>query len=238
MDEFGFATEGRTVVEIFSEQIKGRTCKPPYHTASTESLTPEVLITGPSEGSIGAETVTTLARGSPSAFLLLGRSIDKIQPVINQIAKIDSSIATKFFQVDLDSLSSIRNAAKSILDDPTPKIDVMINNAGIMAAPYGKTKDGLEMQFGVNHISHFLLTNLLMPKILAAGPGARIANISSYGNIMSNILYEDVGFSDGQTYNPWIAYGQSKTANILMAVSLNEKLSKNGVRAYALNPGS
>jgi NAD(P)-dependent dehydrogenase (short-subunit alcohol dehydrogenase family) len=94
------------------------------------------------------------------------------------------------------------------------------------------------MQFGVNHMSHFLLTNLLMPKILAAGPGARIVNISSYGNIMSNILYNDVGFSDGQTYNPWIAYGQSKTANVLMAVSLNEKLGKMGLRAYALNPGS
>jgi NAD(P)-dependent dehydrogenase (short-subunit alcohol dehydrogenase family) len=163
----------------------------------------------------------------------------KIHPVINQIAKIDASIDTKYFQVDLDSLSSVRNAARSILGDfSAPKIDVMINNAGIMVAPYGKTRDGLEMQFGVNHISHFLLTNLHMPKILAAGPSARIVNISSYGNIMSNILYEDVGFSDGQIYNPWFAYGQSKTANILMAVSLNQKLGENGIRAYALNPGS
>ena len=77
-----------------------------------------------------------------------------------------------------------------------------------------------------------------MPKILAAGPGARIVNISSYGNIMSDIRYEDSGFHDGETYNPWLAYGQSKTANILMAASLHEKLGTKGVRAYALNPGS
>jgi len=77
-----------------------------------------------------------------------------------------------------------------------------------------------------------------MPKILAAGPGARIVNISSYGNIMSDIRYDDPGFHDGETYNPWLAYGQSKTANILMAVSLNEKLGKKGVQAYAVNPRS
>ena len=152
---------------------------------------------------------------------------------------IDTSITVKFHQVDLDSLASVRSVAQTILDDSSvSKIDVMVNNAGIMACPYEKTKNGLEMQFGVNHISHFLLTNLLMPKILAAGPGARIVNISSYGNIMSDIRYDDPGFHDGETYNPWLAYGQSKTANILMAVSLNEKLRKKGVRAYALNPGS
>jgi NAD(P)-dependent dehydrogenase (short-subunit alcohol dehydrogenase family) len=202
-------------------------------------LTIIVLITGPSKDSIGAETAVTLAHGSPASYLLLGRALNRIQPVIEEIKKIDPSIIVKFYQVDLESLASVRSVAQTILDDSSiSKIDVMVNNAGIMASPYEKTKDGLEMQFGVNHISHFLLTNLLMPKILAAGPGARIVNISSYGNIMSDIRYDDPGFHDGETYNPWLAYGQSKTANILMAVSLNEKLGKKGVRAYALNPGS
>lgn len=198
-----------------------------------------VLITGPSKGSIGAETAVTLAHGSPAAYLLLGRALDKIQPVIDEIKTINASISVKFYQVDLDSLDSVRSVAQTILDDSSMSmIDVMVNNAGIMACPYEKTKDGLEMHFGVNHVSHFLLTNLLMPKILAAGPGARIVNISSYGNIMSDIRYNDLGFRDGETYNPWLAYGQSKTANILMAVSLNEKLGKKGVQAYAVNPGS
>lgn len=180
-----------------------------------------------------------MAHGSPAAYLLLGRALDKIQSVIDEIKSIELSITVKFHQVDLDFLASVRSVAQTILDDSSvSKIDVMVNNAGIMACPYEKTKNGLEMQFGVNHISHFLLTNLLMPKILAAGPGARIVNISSYGNIMSDIRYDDPGFHDGETYNPWLAYGQSKTANILMAVSLNEKLRKKGVRAYALNPGS
>lgn len=202
-------------------------------------LTLVVLITGPSKDSIGAETAVTLAHGSPAAYLLLGRALDKIQPVIDEIKIVAPSITVKFYQVDLDSLASVRSVAQTILDDfSVSKIDVMVNNAGIMACPYEKTKDGLEIQFGVNHISHFLLANLLMPKILAAGPGARIVNISSYGNIMSDIRYEDSGFHDGETYNPWLAYGQSKTANILMAVSLNEKFGTKGVRAYALNPGS
>ena len=223
MLEFGFATEGSAVVAAFPEQVKGRT----------------FLITGPSAGSIGVETVVTLAHGFPSTLILLGRSLEKIQPVVDEVKANNTSIKTVFVQVDLDDLSSVRAAAKSLLHDASiSKIDVIINNAGIMAAPYGTTKGGIEMQFGVNHISHFLLTNLLIPKILAAGPGARIVNVSSYGNIMSNILYDDPGFSKGQTYNPWIAYGQSKTANVLMAVSLNEKLGRQGIKAYALNPGS
>jgi NAD(P)-dependent dehydrogenase (short-subunit alcohol dehydrogenase family) len=105
----------------------------------------------------------------------------------------------KFYQVDLDSLDSVRKVAQTILDDSSmSKIDVMVNNAGIMACPYEKTKDGLEMHFGVNHVSHFLLTNLLMPKILAAGPVARIINISSYGNIMSDIRYDDPASMTGR----------------------------------------
>src|SRR5277367_6277817 len=126
-------------------------------------LTLVVLITGPSKDSIGAETAVTLAHGSPAAYLLLGRALDKIQPVIDEIKIVDPSITVKFYQVDLDSLTSVRSVAQTILDDfSVSKIDVMVNNAGIMACPYEKTKDGLEMQFGVNHISHFHLTNLLM----------------------------------------------------------------------------
>ena len=106
-------------------------------------------------------------------LILLGRDIARVQPVINEIAKIDSSIVTKY-EVHLDSNASVRKAAQQIIDDDNLlKIDVLINNGGIMACPYSKTEDGIERQFATNHIGHLLLTNLLMPKLLASGQGLK-----------------------------------------------------------------
>lgn len=104
-------------------------------------------------------------------IVLLGRDIEKIQPVIDKVQEIDTGVVTKFVPVHLDSLRSVRHSAQQILDDDSiPKIDTLINNAGIMACPYSKTEDGIERQFATNRVGHFLLTNLLMPKLLAAGP--------------------------------------------------------------------
>lgn len=100
------------------------------------------------------------------------------------------------------------------------------------------TEDGFELQFATNHLSHFLLTNLLMPKILAAGPNARIINASSQAHLVSDIRYDDLGFNAGKDYSAWQAYGQAKTANILFSVGLNQKLNSKGVKSFALNPGS
>lgn len=197
------------------------------------------MITGPSWESIGSETAFTLARGSPAALIFLGRDISKIQPVIDEVHKINTVTATKFFEVHLDSLASVRKVAKQIVDDQEiPHIDVLINNAGIMACPYAKTEDGIERQFATNHVGHFLLTNLIMPKLLAAKPNPRVVNVSSYGNVLSDVL-EDPNFNgDGKDYSPFVAYGQSKTANVLFAVGLNERLKKKGLKAFALDPGS
>jgi NAD(P)-dependent dehydrogenase (short-subunit alcohol dehydrogenase family) len=223
MSQYSSSKEGKTIVSDFANQVKGRT----------------FLITGPSEGGIGAETAITLAHGSPSTILLLGRSLPKIQSTINTITSINPSIRTIFIPISLDSLTSVRAAAKTILSDPTvPKIDVVINNAAIMACPYSQSEDGYELQFATNHLSHFLLTNLLMPKMLAAGPGARIVNVSSWGHLMSDMHYSDVGFSNGRDYKPWTAYGQAKTANILFTVGLNQRLQGKGARSFALHPGS
>lgn len=144
----------------------------------------------------------------------------------------------------------MRKAAKEINDDASiPQIDVLMLNAGVMALPNLQlTEDGLEAHFGTNHIGHFLLANLIMPKVLAAvrpnpngeigGPGTpRIVTVSSYGNIFSGIRFDDLTFGNGKEYNPWKAYGQSKTANILMTISLNEKFRSQGIAAYTLNPG-
>src|SRR6266487_3235231 len=103
MSQYGFSTEGKTIVSDFSDQVKGRT----------------FLITGPSEGSIGAETAISLAHASPSTILLLGRSLPKIQPTINTITSINASVRIIFIPISLDSLTSVRAAAKTILSDLT-----------------------------------------------------------------------------------------------------------------------
>ncbi|KAH8802824.1 hypothetical protein F5884DRAFT_803245 [Xylogone sp. PMI_703] len=198
-----------------------------------------VLITGPSEGSIGAESAISLARAGPKQLLLLGRNKAKVEPTIKAISEIDKNIDVKFFEVDLSSLESVRKAAQAILFDSTiPTINVIINNAGIMACPYEKSVDGIEMQFAANHLGHFLLTNLLLPKLRASGPHARIVNVSSWGHAFSDVRFDDVNFNDGKDYLPQSGYGQSKTANVLHAVGLNKRLAGSNVRAYALHPGS
>ena len=152
-----------------------------------------VLITGPSDGGIGAETAVTIAAGSPSQIILAGRSLTKIQPVIERINTANPDVKTAFVPLDLSSLDSVREAAAKI-NESVDKLDILINNAGIMACPFAKTVDGIESQFGTNYIGHFLLTNLIMPKILAAGPGSRIVNVSSSAHRMSDIRLKDWNF--------------------------------------------
>lgn len=171
-------------------------------------------------------------------MVLLGRDMEKIRPVMDKIHEVNPEIVTKFVQIHLDSFKSVRHAARQILkDNSIARIHVLINNAGVMACPYSKTEDGIERQFATNHVGHFLLTNLLMPKILAASPEARVVNVSSYGNVLSNVL-NDPSFKDGKVYVAFLSYGQSKTANVLMAVGLNKRLQGKGLKAFALCPGS
>jgi NAD(P)-dependent dehydrogenase (short-subunit alcohol dehydrogenase family) len=125
-------------------------------------------------------------------LILAGRSESKIAPVIARIAESSPDVRVKFVTLDLGSLKSVRKAVAEI-NEITTKIHLLINNAAIMACPYAKTEDGIESQFGTNHIGHFLLTNLLMDKILAAGAGARIVNVSSSA-IRGTIRYDDYNF--------------------------------------------
>lgn len=212
-------TTGAEVVKAYANETKGKT----------------FLITGPSTGTIGGQTALDLAAGSPKTILLAGRDISKIQPVIDQIAKDHPSVETVFIKLDLTDLASVKEAAKEA-NSKVDQLDVLINNAGVMAVKdYTLTKDGFELQFGVNHIAHFLLTNLLAPKIIAAK--GRIVNVSSLGYLSGGVFFDDPGFSGGAKYNPWHAYAQSKTANILFAKALAAKLAPKGVLAFALNPG-
>lgn len=110
----------------------------------------------------------------------------------------------------------------------------MLGNAGIMACPYSKTVDGFESQFGVNHLAHFHLVNLLLPELQAGGP-SRVIVVSSVANKNGGINFDDINWE--KSYNKWAAYAQSKSANILFAKQLNKLHERNGVQAFALHPG-
>ncbi|KAJ5312054.1 hypothetical protein PENANT_c022G03109 [Penicillium antarcticum] len=221
MTSWSWSSTGTEVVHEFEGRIRGRT----------------FLITGPSDGGIGAETALCLASKSPSTVILAGRDRVKIQPVIDKITEINSNIKAVFVSLDLSDQFSIRAAAAEI-NGHFDRIDVLINNAAIMACPYGTTKDGFEVQFGTNFLGPFLLTGLLLPKLRAAGPGARIVNVSSSAHRFEGIRFEDIDFEGGTAYDTWKAYGQSKTALILMANHLARRIPSRDIASFAIHPGS
>ncbi|KAI4159685.1 MAG: hypothetical protein LQ342_006378 [Letrouitia transgressa] len=215
---FNSTTTGKEVVKLFASQANGKV----------------VLITGASKGGLGAETALALATGSPKKIVLTGRSEAKVAPVLQQVKDIDSKIETQFVTLELGDRNSVRKAAAEV-NSSNDKIDILINNAGIMAVEnYVKNADGIESQFSSNHLGPFLFTNLIASKL---GQGSRVVNVTSMGYEASGIRFDDYNFQEGKTYNPWYAYGQSKTANILFAHSLAEKLAKKGAQAYVIHPG-
>ena len=156
---------------------------------------PSVVITGPSAGGLGAETAISLAHGSPAHILLLGRSENKIRPVIEKIHEVNHDIKADFVPIQLDDNDSVRTAAEKV-NSKIDKLDILINNAGIMAVKeFTTNKAGIESQLASNHIGHFLLTNLLMPKILAAGHGSRIVDVTSDGYMICPFKFDDWNFS-------------------------------------------
>lgn len=152
-----------------------------------------MLITGASQGSVGAETAISLAHGNPKHLILAGRSEDKAIPVMEEIQKINPTIKVEFAHIDLGSQASVREAAADI-NKVLEKLDILINNAAIMACPYSKTEDGIESQFATNYLGHFLLTNLLLGKMVVAGPEARIVNVTSTANRSGRIRIDDYNF--------------------------------------------
>jgi len=138
-------------------------------------------------------------------------------------------------QLDLTALESVRAAANAIRDI-APAIDILMNNAGVMFTPFGRTQDGFELQIGTNHFGHFELTRLLIPQLAAAG-GARLVILSSGGHMMGDVDFDDPNW-ERRDYDKFVAYGASKTANVLHAVEADRRLRDSGVRAYAVHPGT
>jgi NAD(P)-dependent dehydrogenase (short-subunit alcohol dehydrogenase family) len=137
-------------------------------------------------------------------------------------------------EMDLMNIDSINAFAERFLAEGEP-LHLLINNAGIMATPLSRDAHGNESQFATNHLGHFQLTNKLWSALKQAN-GARIVNLSSRGHHFSSVVFEDVNFEQRE-YDPWAAYGQSKTANILFTISLDEQGKTDNIRAFAVHPG-
>jgi NAD(P)-dependent dehydrogenase (short-subunit alcohol dehydrogenase family) len=190
------------------------------------------LVTGGS-GGIGAETARALAsKGAHVVFT--ARDLAKGEEVAAGIRKSTGNDRVDVAELELGSLASIRAFAERFLGRHAA-LQILVNNAGVMACPFSKTQDGFELQFGTNHVGHFLLTGLLASALLRGAP-ARVVSLSSRGHQLSPVVFDDIGF-EKRPYDKWAAYGQSKTANIHLAVELERRLGARGVHANAVHPG-
>jgi NAD(P)-dependent dehydrogenase (short-subunit alcohol dehydrogenase family) len=162
------------------------------------------------------------------------RDVARGERVAQELRSSTTNERAHVLGVDLGALTSVRQAAVQIRAR-WPKLDLLINNAGIMATPQEFTPDGFESQLGTNHLGHYLLTRLLVPPLQAAAP-ARVIVLSSSAHRRSDVYFEDLNYRH-RPYERWEAYGQSKTANALFAVGLTQHMSIEGITANAVNPG-
>jgi NAD(P)-dependent dehydrogenase (short-subunit alcohol dehydrogenase family) len=191
-----------------------------------------ILVTGVSAG-LGIETARSLAAHG-AHVVGAARNLAKAEAATAQVQKDATKGGGSFELVELDlaSLKSVRACADRLLEKGEP-FDVVIANAGVMATPFGHTLDGFETQFGTNHLGHFVLVNRIAPLNRAGG---RLINLSSAGHRYSNVDLEDPNF-ERTLYDPFVAYGRSKTANILFSVAFDKRHRERGVRAAAVHPG-
>jgi len=194
-----------------------------------------VIITGANSG-IGYESTREFARKG-AEVILASRDLLKAERAIQDIRKDIPEAKLKFIQVDLASLKSVRNFAYEFKESYN-SLDILLNNAGIMLIPYGRTEDGFERTVGTNHLGHFALTGLLMER-LKSTPGARVINVASnahYGGVMD---FEDLLFEKKGAYASMKAYGRSKLANLLFTYELQRRFQSKGydVIALAAHPG-
>ena len=190
------------------------------------------LVTGGS-GGLGAETARALASKGARVVIAV-RDVAKGEKVAREIRSSTGNDGVEVEELELGSLASVRAFADRFLARHDA-LQILVNNAGVMACPFGKTTDGFELQFGTNHLGHFLMTGLIAPALLRGAP-ARVVSVSSRGHQMSPVVFDDIHF-ERRPYEKWSAYGQSKTANILLAVELERRLGSRGVHANALHPG-
>ncbi|CRG87868.1 hypothetical protein PISL3812_04889 [Talaromyces islandicus] len=238
--DFGPNTDASDVAAAFPTSVKGRT----------------FLITGVNKLGVGYATAVALASQSPRRLILAGRSQAKLQECVDALGNKHQGVDFRPLVLDLSSQKSVRAAAAEVLSwEDTPAIDVVINNAGVMNIPNRTlSEDGIELHLAINHLGHFLFTNLIMSKIIASAANtspiaARVVNVSSMAAMASPLRVSDLNWEkpmlelpedekpnlgmmkaaalavdETMSYIPMGAYGQSKTANILYSVGLNKRL--------------
>ena len=192
-----------------------------------------VIVTGANSG-IGYEAARALAFKGATVIMAC-RSLEKGEKAADRIRQEKPQGKVILKELDLADLSSVRKFADEFLAE-YKQLDILINNAGVMAIPYRKTKDGFEMQFGTNHLGHFALTGLLID-ILKNTTKSRVVTVSSFAHLMGRVNFDDLNSEKG--YQKWLAYGQSKLANLLFAYELQRRSSKNGNNplSIAVHPG-
>jgi NAD(P)-dependent dehydrogenase (short-subunit alcohol dehydrogenase family) len=191
-----------------------------------------IVVTGAASG-LGFESSRALASHGASVTML-ARSRERADDAVSRLRDLRPTARLEAGVVDLSDLSSVDRFAEHYLTTHQA-IDVLINNAGVMACPLSRTVDGFEMQFGTNHLGHFALTARLAPAILA-GEAPRVVTLSSAGHSRSDVDLDDVNF-EATPYDAWIAYGRSKTANALFARELATRAGASGVLSFSVHPG-
>ncbi|WP_369169189.1 oxidoreductase [Streptomyces sp. R28] len=189
------------------------------------------VVTGANSG-IGYATARELARKGAQVVLACRSEARGTAAGVRLVGEVPGA-QVELRRLDLGDLGSVREFAATW---PYDRLDLLVNNAGVMALPYGTTADGFETQFGVNHLGHFALTGLLLPALLGT-PGARVVTLASSLHAMSNIDIDDL--NSERRYRRWVAYGRSKTANLLFTHELARRLAVRGadVVAAAAHPG-
>ena len=190
------------------------------------------VITGAASG-LGRESARALASHGASVTLL-ARDSDRAKDAVAEVASMVRGADLEAGVADLGDLDSIRAFAASYLAGHDA-VDVLMNNAGVMACPFGHTADGFETQFGTNHLGHFLLTALLYPA-LQAGDQPRVVTLTSAGHSRADVDLSDPNFEHTE-YSPWVAYGRAKTANALFARELARRAGPYGVLSFSVHPG-
>ncbi len=195
-----------------------------------------IIVTGSNSG-IGYEAVKIYA-AKGAKVVMACRSLERANEALAKIMEEQKDADVVTMELDLASLKSVKTFVAAF-KKKFKRLDILMNNAGVMMAPYGKTEDGFEQQLGVNHIGHFALTGLLFD-VIKATPKARIVNISSNAHKFGGMRFDNMMFEDGKGYRPMKAYAQSKTANLLFTYELQRKVDSAGldVMVLAAHPGA
>ncbi len=189
-----------------------------------------MIVTGANSG-LGLASARALAEKGATVIMAC-RSEVRGQQALEEVAKT-AATAPHLLVLDLSDLQSVRRFAEQIKEQ-YDRLDVLLNNAGIMATPYGTTVDGFEQQIGVNHLGHFALTGRLL-ELLMGTPGSRVVNVSSLA--ARNGQVQPASFRQPENYKPWAAYSQSKLANLMFTLELRRRLAGQDTLALAAHPG-